>query len=129
MQKHEQWLDYAHDDLKSAKILFAAEEIIVASILFHSQQCAEKALKAYLVHNSVPFKRTHDLVELVNACSDYDLSFIQISDIAAELTPFATESRCPDSRLIFPYIPIAELSIQHAQVILEFVIEKIEERT
>jgi HEPN domain-containing protein len=128
MQKHEQWLAYANDDLKTALILLAAEEVIVASILFHAQQCAEKALKAYLVCNNVPFKRTHDLVELVNNCSDFDLSFISLTDIAAELSPFATESRYPDSCLIIPYIPTAETSVRLAQGILTFVTEKLDER-
>lgn len=45
MQKHNEWLHFAHMDLKSAKLL--AENDLLSPALFHTQQCAEKALKAY----------------------------------------------------------------------------------
>ncbi len=49
MQKHEEWLVFAEQDLKSAKIILKSNESIIGPALFHTQQCAEKALKAYLI--------------------------------------------------------------------------------
>jgi len=57
-QDYREWFLYAEEDLKSAKIL-ASEKIFRASA-YHAQQCAEKALKSYLVQ----IRKTHDLVEL-----------------------------------------------------------------
>lgn len=61
MQEHEHWLAYAEDDLKVAKVIFNSEHISIAAVLFHSQQCAEKALKGYLVYNDIQFHKTRDL--------------------------------------------------------------------
>jgi HEPN domain-containing protein len=123
-QKHECWLAYAHGDLETAKILSVSEEIIVASILFHTQQCAEKALKAYLVFNNVRFERTHDLVELVHSCSCFDHEFAKLTHMAAALTPFAIGSRYPDGCINLP--GMVEISICRAQDVLHFVRDKIE---
>lgn len=46
MQKHEHWLMIAKEDLASAKHL---NTVPFMTALFHIQQCAEKALKVYLV--------------------------------------------------------------------------------
>jgi HEPN domain-containing protein len=35
---------------------------------FHSQQCVEKYLKAFLQKRKVPFAKTHDLGILLDAC-------------------------------------------------------------
>lgn len=44
MQEHEEWLYFAEQDLKAALFLFGAPEILLGPLLFHTQQCAEKAL-------------------------------------------------------------------------------------
>jgi HEPN domain-containing protein len=47
------WLDFAHRDLEAAKIL-VDNEYVSNVVLFHSQQCVEKCLKALLEENGVP---------------------------------------------------------------------------
>lgn len=59
MQTHEHWLLIAKEDLESSKHLFSASLI---TTLFHLQQCAEKALKSYLVLKTGTATKTHDLV-------------------------------------------------------------------
>ena len=59
---YENWLKFAFDDLRSAEILLAAE--IFNMVCFHSQQCAEKALKAVLTALRLPMPPSHNLIRL-----------------------------------------------------------------
>lgn len=62
---------------------------------FHCQQAAEKALKAFLTWNDVPFRRTHDLAELSRQCMAFDASIESICLRAEVLTPYAWVFRYP----------------------------------
>lgn len=59
----EAWLDFAHRDLEAAKIL-VENEYVSNVVLFHSQQCVEKCLKALLEENSVPVPHIHSVIKL-----------------------------------------------------------------
>ena len=60
------WLGRARADLGACDALIAAG--LTAEALFHTQQCAEKAMKAVLTWHQVSFKKTHDLDELKQMC-------------------------------------------------------------
>lgn len=61
------WAAKADEDLLVAEHLLALGENCPFGIAaFHSQQCAEKYIKAVLTRRSVPFPRTHDLPELLS---------------------------------------------------------------
>ena len=62
-----QWLLRAQRDLKTADRL-AADADLAGMVTFHCQQAAEKALKGYLASRNQPFRRTHDLRELLGQC-------------------------------------------------------------
>lgn len=55
----------ARGDLDSAKALSAAKIGRPENIVYHSQQCAEKLLKAVLCFYEKPIPHTHDLEALV----------------------------------------------------------------
>lgn len=59
------WVREAQDELESAAILLEHGKLRGACL--HSQQCAEKALKAMLLEKAKRPPRTHDVVELRNA--------------------------------------------------------------
>ena len=52
-----QWLAKAHSDLRAAEVAIGADLAEVA--VYHCQQAAEKALKAFLVFRQEPFRKTH----------------------------------------------------------------------
>jgi len=49
MKQHEEWLLKAENDLLSAKKLIAGDNPILDTAVYHTQQCAEKSLKGFLV--------------------------------------------------------------------------------
>ena len=55
MHEHERWLHHASNDLATAKILKQNPEL--GTVTYHTQQCAEKALKAYLVYHGTKIER------------------------------------------------------------------------
>ena len=63
--RHEEvraWLDRAGRDLRAARLLNTGGA--AAESLFHCQQAAEKALKAFLTYHNKTFRKTHDLGDL-----------------------------------------------------------------
>ena len=63
---------------------------------FHAQQAVEKMLKAVLALRSVRYRRTHDLVELIDALRDNGIVFPNELEEVRLLGPFATEYRYDD---------------------------------
>ncbi len=57
-----QWLKYADENLKSARVLLDSK--LYNPCLQNAQQAVEKMLKAALVEKSVQFKKTHSINEL-----------------------------------------------------------------
>ena len=89
------WLDRAWADLDSAAILLAAARPRPDTALFHCQQAAEKAWKAFLFWHDVPFRKTHDLRELGEACAGLDAGLASLARRAEDLTQFAWLFRYP----------------------------------
>jgi hypothetical protein len=59
-------------------------------------QCtAEKSLKAFLSWHGIPFRKTHNLVELGGACCQIDQSLEPLLRRAAPLTEYAWKFRYP----------------------------------
>lgn len=116
------WLRYAEDDQLSAARLMA-DPPLLAGVVFHSQQAAEKALKAYL-HAlevaSVP--RTHrlrDLSQLVvrvggGPAPDEAVDF---------LDTYSVSIRYPEVDL--PVTEVGQEAIEHAEAIVSFVREQL----
>ncbi len=65
------WLREAGKDLNAAAVLRDPEP---SRSVFHSQQAAEKAIKAFLSYHQITFRRTHDLAELGEQAAVVDLS-------------------------------------------------------
>lgn len=60
---------------------------------FHAQQCAEKYLKALLIHVEITFPFTHNLVKLTRICAAKYPPFFSLVPIVEPLTPYAVELR------------------------------------
>ena len=63
---------------------------------FHAQQAVEKMLKAVLAACGISFRRTHDLVELIDILGDSGLAIPANLEDIRRLTPFAIAFRYDD---------------------------------
>ncbi len=95
MQVHERWLRKAESDLKLARKGALGDEDTLDSTIFHTQQCAEKSLKAYLAFKEQPLRKIHDLEWLVKQCGKFDSDFMELFDMAVLLNPYCFEFRYP----------------------------------
>ena len=125
MMGYEAWLYKANNDLKSALKLLEGDDPIMDTAIYHTQQCAEKALKGYLAFKKQPIKKSHDIELLVEICSAIDNEFEKLYDYSENLTPYATAFRYPDIYLEPDYDEVYE-AIGMARKILGFVERKIE---
>jgi HEPN domain-containing protein len=90
------WLSKAELDLKAAAHeVSAPEEALWGDVVFHAQQAAEKALKAFLAWHDVPFRKTHNIEELGQQCVALDSTLEAVADQAAPLTEYAWKFRYP----------------------------------
>jgi HEPN domain-containing protein len=89
------WLDRAMEDLAVARHVLFTDPPFIGAALFHAQQAAEKATKAFLTWHARPFRKTHDLAELGERCAAVDPSLEPILRRAAPLTEYAWRFRYP----------------------------------
>lgn len=90
-----EWLEKADNDLKNAAYTMTlGAEGPTDTICFHSQQCVEKYLKAFLVFVEIDFPKTHDIEELMNLIPDRYRPELSIQD-QRRLTAYATVTRYP----------------------------------
>jgi hypothetical protein len=65
------WLAKAELDLRAADLELGAPQAgLWGDVAFHAQQAAEKALKALLALHDEPFRKTHRIEELGQACME-----------------------------------------------------------
>lgn len=116
-----QWLHKSDHDLRSAaRLMSGDEEPLLDTAVYHCQQAAEKALKAYLTAHGVVFSKIHLLSPILSLCADIDSSFVQLSDAAELLTPLATEFRYPGD-IMEPDPSDAEEAYSAAEQVVLFV--------
>ena len=89
------WLSKGGKDLAAAQYELQADPPFTDDIVFHAQQAAEKSLKAFLSWHRVPFRKTHNLIELGEACCRIDPSLDALLRRAAPLTEYAWKFRYP----------------------------------
>jgi HEPN domain-containing protein len=90
---------------------------------FHSQQIAEKCLKAFLAYSRVEFPYTHNLTKLIEIAATIDAAFHSLLPTVAPLTPYAVELRYDDS--FWPTQQVAEEARASALVVLQFVLNRL----
>ena len=89
------WLTKAEIDQRAGEFELTATPPITADIVFHAQQLVEKSLKAFLSWNDIPFRKTHNLVELGEKCVQLDKTLEALLKSASTLTEYAWKFRYP----------------------------------
>jgi HEPN domain-containing protein len=89
------WLLRAGEDLRAGRHDLTAVPPLLNDVAFHAQQCAEKSMKAFLVHREHPFRKTHNLTELGGAVARLEPSMSDLMRSASLMTEFAWRFRYP----------------------------------
>ena len=89
------WVKKAEEDFILARSALRRKKPLITGACFHTQQCAEKYMKALLVSKGAGFPMTHDLLMLNNLCSNAGI-FLEIDQMLLNtLTDFAVRTRYP----------------------------------
>ena len=91
-----EWVSKAEDDFQVAQMSYRARKHpSYDASAFHSQQCAEKYLKARLEEGGVTFARTHDLLVLHQMVLGIEPTLAVLQPFLIFLNPFAVAYRYP----------------------------------
>jgi HEPN domain-containing protein len=118
------WLTKAAIDLRGAEIDLEAEPPLLEDALFHCQQAVEKSFKAFLVFHNQPFRRTHNLEEIGEACLQLDGTLRQIVDNAVPLSEYAWAYRYPGAPLL-PEMEEVQSTFTIAQSAYRLMLERV----
>jgi len=91
----DEWMSRVAHDLRAAEAVLVLSPPLTDVAVFHCQQAAEKALKAFLVAHDVLFDKVHDLRVLVRTCRAIEPSFADLDEASRILTPYAVRFRYP----------------------------------
>ena len=122
----QKWLIKSQHDLGSARRLMEGDEPYLDTGVYHCQQAAEKALKAFLTYHDIVFEKTHDLRVLLEQSISVEPAFEQWREVAEELTPYAVQFRYPGD-VLEPSMSETEQALQHAQAFVDFILRLLPE--
>ena len=92
------WVEYAEEDLVMAQSALRRRKPLTTPSCFHSQQCAEKYLKAILVSQEIEFPKTHDLLILDTLCTDRGIFTGFTKEDLGRLSGYAVHTRYPGNQ-------------------------------
>ena len=117
------WLTKARNDLDTARQVSSLPDGHLDTAIYHCQQTAEKAVKAFLVHSGVTPEKTHDVRKLTLQAAAHEPRFNELVEQATAITPYAWEFRYPDDLAeTYPTREEFDEALQHAQGIYDFVL-------
>jgi len=121
------WLEKADHDRGGAEAAIERNPPITDVAAFHCQQAVEKLLKGYLLFRGQPFEKTHDLVELLALCTQYDDAFSLLRASVEPLTPYAVRFRYPGPA--DPSVAEVNVAMQAVQTVWKFVNDRLPAQT
>jgi len=120
------WLVKAWRDLETARRAATGEPPFYDVAVYHCQQAAEKAVKAFLVHHGKAYEKTHDIEVLVDSAAEVDATFSRLADAADALTPYATRFRYPNATFSVEPLPTEyDEALKQAESAYEFVLTRL----
>ena len=126
------WLKFARMDITAAQDLYSKQRNPrhrpIEIILYHCQQGAEKALKAFIVQHGALTRdlQTHDMQILRQSCARWNTRFnsSRIIGHCANLDPFSVVIRYPKHNISLDSA-VAARGINSSKRILDFVCEQL----
>jgi HEPN domain-containing protein len=112
LEETKRWFRQAQAELAVVRTLRAAEHY--AATCFHSQQVAEKALKAVLYSQEHRVVLGESVQELARQSEEHDAVFASLADDGALLDQFYIPTRYPNG-LPSPSVPSETYTASHAE--------------
>ncbi len=114
-----EWLARAAEDLRDIhNNMIAGESASWSAVCFHSQQTAEKRLKALFIQERQRPPRTHDLAELIHELRDLGVDLPLFPEACALLQDYAVDVRYPEDVAI-PHESTARAAFAGAMAIVD----------
>lgn len=88
------WLEIIENEMRAIRNNLEGPEPAPAIAAYHCQQAAEKIVKAVLVVEGIPFRKTHDIDELVERLPSHHALRTDLK-LLDRFTPLATAYRYP----------------------------------
>jgi HEPN domain-containing protein len=110
------WLKRAQSSLALAKVP-RPKDALWEDLCYHTQQAAEKALKAVLVKRKIPFRFVHDLNELIDTLEEHGQKLPDQVKRSVILTGYAVATRYPGN-----YEPVSRDEWKDAVALAETVV-------
>ena len=115
------WYEKAEKDMEMARRALDPEGPIPEMPCYHSQQCAEKYLKGYLISQNIDFLYVHDLVYLTQRCMERKQAFTELEQAARILSKYGAGVRYPMENFVDPDEEEAWEAIKLAEEVATFV--------
>ena len=122
MKHFEEWLLKAEHDLLSAQALSAEKHNLYDTAVYHTQQAAEKALKAFLVAHNKEIPKTHNVRLLLTQCCLIQDNLELLAQNVITVAPYDTLYRYPADSLS-PSLQQTQAAIISASEILKTIKE------
>jgi len=93
------WVEKAEEDYAVVRSALRRKKPLLYAACFHSQQCAEKYLKALLVAKGAKVAKTHDLLLLSQQCEKAGILLAMDPKRLNDLSDYAVQTRYPGDAL------------------------------
>jgi len=95
-----EWIFKAENDFDMSHLAMSGkDEPILDGVCFHSQQCAEKYLKAFLQEHGVDIPRTHFFAPLLELCLQFEADFEVLRPDLDRMEGYGTAVRYPGTKV------------------------------
>ncbi|GAV25135.1 HEPN protein [Carboxydothermus islandicus] len=123
-KRYQDWLNYAKQDIRAAKIL-KDHDCGWNLVAFQCQQAVEKALKAFILYKSGEIPTSHSLLYLNKLAANYLPELSKFLKDSSFLNQFYIETRYPPENPLLlseeiglECLRIAEEIVTHLEIIL-----------
>jgi HEPN domain-containing protein len=118
------WILKAEGDFSVAEheLALPPDKMVREAVCFHSQQTAEKYLKAFVASHGAPITKTHNISLLLSECSGFDPDFSVIEVGGLEF--YAVDVRYPEFPAVLKIQETRE-AFETAKVIRNLVRDKL----
>ena len=89
------WFKKASHDIRMAELALKDQPVMTDQVVYHAQQSVEKVMKGFLTWHEQLFRKTHNLVELGEACARLQPDLEPLLRRAAVLSDYAWQYRYP----------------------------------